>query len=604
MSTPVSLDQPSSAPESAAPQERAVSIPDVAKREFTARAVVISVLVSAFIGASYPYVVLKLGFGPNISVVSAFFGYLGVGLIGAVTRSKGTRWEANVVQTAGTAAGQSAFMCILLAAFDMLNQKKELGFNIQINWVQTFLWLTVAGLLGVLLAVPFRKHYIDEEDLVYADGMAAGVTLMVIDADKKEAGKRSKALGLGLLLSLLFAWFREDGGMGKLIKGVQFQASWFWGQYGHAMKMGVDWSLLSFGSGLLVGLRISISMAIGMLLSWVILPPYLMGNGYIQEETFAATLRWVMWPATGLMVAGGFTSLILKWRLIVKTFARLRSESVGGSDGDIPIKFIGIGVVVLTVALCVLQYFSLGMPLWLSFIAILLSIPLMLVGLRVLGETNWAPISALANLMQAVFALISPGNIAANMILSGMSGTVGVNGETLMQCYRSGKIVGSTNRYLTYIQFLGVPIGALTLAFVYPILRDTYGIGGESGLSSPISVKWAGFAELLMGGFDKLPQGCFTAMLAALILGCVIAALEPKFGKYLPSPTGIGIGMLIPGFVMMPMVLGGFAQWLWQKADAKHEDAYNTPFASGLIAGEAIIAVVLPLLIVFGLMSP
>ena len=33
------------------------------------------VSVAAFVGASFPYVVLKLGFGPTVSVVSAFLGY-------------------------------------------------------------------------------------------------------------------------------------------------------------------------------------------------------------------------------------------------------------------------------------------------------------------------------------------------------------------------------------------------------------------------------------------------------------------------------------------------------------------------------------------------
>src|SRR5215831_4461869 len=44
--------------------------------EFTPSAIAVGLLVAAVIGASYPYVVLKLGFGPNISVVSAFFGYI------------------------------------------------------------------------------------------------------------------------------------------------------------------------------------------------------------------------------------------------------------------------------------------------------------------------------------------------------------------------------------------------------------------------------------------------------------------------------------------------------------------------------------------------
>src|SRR3569623_2971902 len=86
-------------------------------RELTARALFVGMLVAAVIGAAYPYVVLKLGFGPNISVVSAFFGYLALGLL----FRDYNRWENNMVQTAGTAAAQTAFMCILLAAFDILS---------------------------------------------------------------------------------------------------------------------------------------------------------------------------------------------------------------------------------------------------------------------------------------------------------------------------------------------------------------------------------------------------------------------------------------------------------------------------------------------------
>src|SRR3954467_14350850 len=74
-------------------------------REFTPRAVIAALAVAAVIGASYPYVVLKLGFGPNISVVSAFFGFLALGLF---SRSY-NRWENNIVQTAGTTAGRSPF---------------------------------------------------------------------------------------------------------------------------------------------------------------------------------------------------------------------------------------------------------------------------------------------------------------------------------------------------------------------------------------------------------------------------------------------------------------------------------------------------------------
>ena len=48
----------------------------------------------------------------------------------------------------------------------------------------------------------------------------------------------------------------------------------------------------------------------------------------------------------------------------------------------------------------------------------------MLVGIRVLGETNWGPISTLSNMMQAIFGVIAPGQIMPNMASSGVTGSV------------------------------------------------------------------------------------------------------------------------------------------------------------------------------------
>jgi uncharacterized oligopeptide transporter (OPT) family protein len=241
------------------------------------------------------------------------------------------------------------------------------------------------------------------------------------------------------------------------------------------------------------------------------------------------------------------------------------------------------------------QKISLGFPVWLTFVSVFLSLILMLVGIRVLGETNWAPISAMANVMQAVFAVLAPGNVPVNMIGSGMSGSVAANGEHLMQDYRAGKIVGSTNRNLTILQLIGVPIGALAVAIAYPLVRAKYGVGGDGGLSSPISVKWAGFAELLSKGFSALPSSALQALVLALILGVVMTVLEgnPKLSRWVPSPTAIGLGMLIPGFAVIPIAIGGVAQAVWQKVSRKTEEVYNIPLASGFITGEALVLLVL-----------
>src|SRR5262244_431741 len=92
--------------------------------ELTPQALAAAAIVAAIMGASYPYMVLKLGFGPNVSVVAAFLGYIALG----IAFKDYSRWENNIVQTAGTAAAQTAFMCILLAAFDMLAASPTVSF--------------------------------------------------------------------------------------------------------------------------------------------------------------------------------------------------------------------------------------------------------------------------------------------------------------------------------------------------------------------------------------------------------------------------------------------------------------------------------------------
>jgi fatty acid desaturase len=125
-------------------------------REFSPRSVLIGLLVALVIGASYPYMVLKFGFGPNVSVVSAFFGFLALGLF---SRSY-NRWENNIVQTAGTTAGQIAFLCWLLAAFDILAAEPGSRFQVRLTWEQTWIWLSASGLLGVFLAVGRPELYL------------------------------------------------------------------------------------------------------------------------------------------------------------------------------------------------------------------------------------------------------------------------------------------------------------------------------------------------------------------------------------------------------------------------------------------------------------
>ncbi|HZI79621.1 MAG TPA: OPT family oligopeptide transporter [Vicinamibacterales bacterium] len=572
-------------------------------REFTPRSVAVGLLVALVIGASYPYMVLKFGFGPNISVVSAFFGFLALGLL-----SKSyNRWENNVVQTAGTSAGQVAFLCWLLAAFDLLRLEPGSGFDVNLTRFQTWAWLSASGLLGVFLAVPLRKHFIDDENLPFPDGIAAGETLILLDARGPQARKSAFAMIAALVssglvfLATVLQWMRD---------AIPLVVNDFSARVG----LGFGISLLSIGSGIIIGLRISASMLIGGIVAWVLMPPWLVQQGLLAADGRRVDiLLLVMWPSVGLLVAGGLCALLLRWRALTATFRSLAAADV--TSGDLPLRWVLVGGGVSTLLVIAAQSLFFGTPVWHSVLAILLALPLGLVALRVLGETNWGPISTMTNVMQAMFAGIAPGDLRANMTSSGITGAVAAESEGLMQDFRAGQMIGSTPRILTYMQLIAVPVGALALAFMYPILRDTYGITGDNAqLLSPTSQRWVGFAKLVtqdLSGDNLTPAAAArlawmqTSTAVGAVIGIFLTLLEQKksWRPFVPSPAGVGIAMLIPVNAVTVIFLGAVLDWIWTRVSPATQKNYAIAGASGLIAGEALVAVLIPLLVTVGLMS-
>jgi uncharacterized oligopeptide transporter (OPT) family protein len=247
--------------------------------------------------------------------------------------------------------------------------------------------------------------------------------------------------------------------------------------------------------------------------------------------------------------------------------------------------------------------------------AILLAVPLGLVALRVLGETNWGPISTMVNLVQAIFGGLAPGDLRASMVSSGITGAVAAESEGLMQDFRAGQMINSTPRILTYMQLLAVPFGAIALAFMYPLLRDTYGIIGEHAqLLSPTSQRWVGFAKIVTQDLSAATLTPAAAMRwawmkesfgAGVVVGSILTILELRksWHKFLPSPTGMGIAMLIPFNAVTMIFVGAVADRIWKILKPESHERYSIPIASGLIAGEALVAVIIPLLVTLHLMK-
>jgi len=600
------------------------------QREITWQSVVGAVVVSAIISMAYPYIVLKLGMGPNMSVLAAFLGALFLSLTAFKTRGQNAV-QNNIIQSAATSAVSTAFMCVVAAAFGYLAMNESVDVKMTITPWQMFTWLCCSGVIGVFFTAIFRKYFVDDPQMIFADGVAAAETINVLDQGATSKSK-VRVLGLTALIGVIIAFLRD--GLGKIaVLGLAMR-----------YKVGIEWSVLNIGTGMLVGINVGLSMLLGTLVVWGFGPTVIERAGmfivqnsvaaqywdqvqalanvaqltpeqteflrlhggmmprYIAGDHYAIVMLWFMWPATALMIFAAMTAVALKWRSIVTMFKELRApKTIDHQQSDVSLRTIIIMSAIFTLLLAWIQNTHFQMPYWQTILAVVCGLPLILVGVRVLGETNNGPVSLMANTLQAIFRAFSPA-IGHNLVAAGMAGNINSQGEGLMQVFKTGKLVGSTPRILTWVQFASVPIGAAAVAIMYPILVAHYGLGGD-GLAAPTGLKLANMAVLMSKGVSAFPPGALLWTVIAAIAGVFLALFKDKFGwRWLPSAAGFGFALILPGTLNLSMAIGAIAAWLWAKYWPESFERNYVTVASGFIGGEALIAgLILPILFHFGI---
>src|SRR5438105_3862921 len=60
-----------------------------------------------------------------------------------------------------------------------------------------------------LFTVLFRRHFLDDPKMIFADGVAAAETINVLDTRGGEAADKLRLLGLAAVASAVVDWFRE-----------------------------------------------------------------------------------------------------------------------------------------------------------------------------------------------------------------------------------------------------------------------------------------------------------------------------------------------------------------------------------------------------------
>ncbi len=334
-----------------------------------------------------------------------------------------------------------------------------------------------------------------------------------------------------------------------------------------------------------------------------------------SPKHFQWVVMWFMWPATAMMITAALTSVIvplIRNALERRGKAATPSVALDHENELIPRSWILVGITVSVIALVWLQDAWFSMPWKQVLLAVAIQPILIVAGVRVLGLTGQGPVSLMANATQFLFGLIWPAHIRNNLQAAHIAADPQASGEQTIGSFWIARRLGGRFRTLIVAQLIMIPIGALLLPPVFNLLRHTYGIGlGEGQLSAPTGLKIASLAIVMEKGLSALPPGALTASIVAAILGVVLELLiavrrrnadgttTQRFGWVL-VPSAFGFALILPPILMIALAMGSVISAAWRHFSTAKEGSYElyaAPFASGLVAGEAVVgAVLIPLL--------
>ena len=386
---------------------------------------------------------------------------------------------------------------------------------------------------------------------------------------------------------------------------------------GRALK---DWTfvlkteVVLVGAGALVSFRTGWSMLLGGVLTYAVLAPALVERGVITVVSYKDIVGWTVWPGAAILVGAGpdlvRARLAQRGPLVLRPDAPLlarrgQAEAAEPIDAvECPGWWFPAGFVVLGPVVVLLMTWLFQIPWWAGVIAVPLAVVMGFVAARVTGETDVTPTKALGPVTQLIYGVITPGNLSGNIMSANVTGGIGLHAADLLTTLKTGWLLGASPRVQFYAQLFGVLAGAAIVvpAFNLIIGQDPSVLGWEEW-PAPSCLVWAGVSKAFAGGVGGLGTLARSAIAAGLLLGIALAVLEklaPKPVQHLvPSPSGLGIAMVIPGSNAVAMFLGALIAWGWRKWRRASADRFVTPIASGLIAGESLMGVAVALLVAF-----
>ena len=616
------------------------NLPEVNLRTF-----VLGIILAIIMAGSNAYLVLKVGVSVSACIPAAV---ISMALLKFFKDSN--ILQNNIVQTVASAGeAVAAAMAMIFPAMIMIGYWNHFPFLFTASIV------IIGGGLGVLITVPLRRAMIIEGNLKFPEGVATAEVLKAGDKASQvglfdltmgglvAAFAKFAQTGWKIVSDSINCWSRY----GNVVYGAGG---------GFSLALTGAGYIIGFRATVAVFTGAILGWYVGVpIYSALYGAPAEAGSAYDAAVTIWNSKLRIM--GVGTMIFGGIWTIVelspaLK-SAIASAIVAMRDikeqgrESIPRTERDIPISWVAGGSALFAVPLyIILDYLMetssidvgtsgvIGTSLLLLVLSYLLcflsaSISSYMCGL--IGSSN-NPISGTMIISTLIISFVlciflgSAINFKVDpeaalntsgiviLITAIVACAASLAGDN-MQDLKSGQLVGSTPWKQQGMLMVGVIASALVVAPVFQLLFEAYGFGDvlpregmdpTKTLSAPKAALMAVLVEAIFT--ETMDWAMIGAGFGVAILTILADKICVAFGSKWRFPVlAVGVGIYMPLDVTFPILLGGFVSLLsdWriarQKAAAgksleKEEGGARKNgvlFGSGLIAGEALVGILL-----------
>ena len=613
--------------------------------QLTIRSAVTGFLLGGILAATALYIAGKTGITIGVGLTSVILAFAMYRIMNGAGMAKDfTILENNCTQSIATAAGYMVSPLIAgLAAYMLITGRV-------IPWWHMTVWMIVTSSIGVLLAFPLKRRFINEEQMPFPEGRAAGVVLDALYMGNAAAGMfKARLLAWTAVLTGLYQLLISDGWMKllqiKILRMDQWaglKEAWtfherldtYW--YGAGLWvpriLGTDirqlglrltLDLAMFGVGGLMGIAVATSCLLGAFVNFVILAPIMIQAGDIVQRVapngtvmpisrVEIVNQWSLWWGVTMMVVGSLVALLARPQIIISAFKNLGGRKAGnGTDVlkhiEFPLWISAVGIPVLSVLGAGVTHVFFGVPWLLCFISLPLIFVLSVICANSMALTSWTPTGALSKITQFSMGAIDRANPASNLLPAAMTAEIAANASNLLSDIKPGYMLGGKPRQQAIGHVIGIFSGAIfcvPLFFLLFLPPDANGVRSTASIISdqfgmPAALQWKGVAEIISKGVSSLPSSAIVSMVVAAVCAVVIevAKILTK-GRFPLSAVAIGLGVVLPPEATFAMWVGAMIFWVMGRRNRTPGTKGHQywvegmePICAGLISGSALVGI-------------